>query len=147
MGVRRILYNNLMLRNLLRNFRFQGARCFSGLKDKLPKHKYVLSKKSYRLAHPYYSLQDIEKVQTKHREVKGMRDRIAYGAVHLIRRTFDFFTRYKPEMSDSKWLNRMIFLETVAGIPGMIGGMMRHLRSLRTMQHDGGWIHHLMEEA
>ena len=35
----------------------------------------------------------------------------------------------------------------MAGVPGMVGGMMRHLRSLRTMQRDKGWIHTLLEEA
>jgi len=29
----------------------------------------------------------------------------------------------------------------------MVGGMMRHLRSLRTMKRDNGWIHTLLEEA
>ena len=134
-------------RSVSRKFRFLQSRYFSSLHDKLPKHKYILSKKSYRLAHPYYSLQDIEKVETKHREPQDFRDKIAYNTVRGIRRTFDWFTGYKPEMGESQWLNRMIFLETVAGIPGMIGGMMRHLRSLRTMKHDGGWIHHLLEEA
>lgn len=41
----------------------------------------------------------------------------------------------------------MIYLETVAGVPGMVGGMCRHLRSLRSMQRDAGWIHTLLEEA
>ena len=44
-------------------------------------------------------------------------------------------------------LNRAIFLETVAGCPGMAGGMMRHLSSLRNMRRDHGWIHTLLEEA
>ena len=44
-------------------------------------------------------------------------------------------------------MNRAIFLETVAGVPGMIGGMQRHLRSLRTLERDNGWIHHLLQEA
>lgn len=34
---------------------------------------------------------------------------------------------------------RFIFLETVAGIPGMVSGSLRHLRSLRTMEKDRGW--------
>lgn len=42
---------------------------------------------------------------------------------------------------------RCIFLETVAGVPGMVAGMARHLRSLRLMERDHGWIHHLLEEA
>jgi hypothetical protein len=29
----------------------------------------------------------------------------------------------------------------------MIGGMQRHLRSLRTLERDHGWIHHLLQEA
>lgn len=38
-------------------------------------------------------------------------------------------------------------LETVAAVPGMVAGMTRHLRSLRKMRHDGGWIHQLLLEA
>ncbi|CAN0464320.1 unnamed protein product, partial [Hapterophycus canaliculatus] len=45
-------------------------------------------------------------------------------------------------------LNRVIFLETVAGIPGMVAGALRHLTSLRRMRsRDHGWIHTLLEEA
>ncbi|RUP42897.1 alternative oxidase-domain-containing protein [Jimgerdemannia flammicorona] len=29
----------------------------------------------------------------------------------------------------------------------MVGGMLRHLRSLRNVRHDGGWIIHLLHEA
>lgn len=32
-------------------------------------------------------------------------------------------------------------------IKGMVSAMVRHTRSLRTMQRDHGWIHHLLEEA
>lgn len=35
-------------------------------------------------------------------------------------------------------------LETVAGVPGMIGGMARHLKSLRKLSRDHGWIHTLL---
>lgn len=34
-----------------------------------------------------------------------------------------------------------------AGVPGMVGGMLRHMRSLRSMRRDNGWIHTLLEEA
>lgn len=60
----------------------------------------------------------------------------------------DFASRYNPDkMNERDWLNRAVFLETVAGVPGMVGGMSRHLRSLRTLEHDNGWIHHLLQEA
>ncbi|EDV28294.1 uncharacterized protein TRIADDRAFT_20435 [Trichoplax adhaerens] len=42
---------------------------------------------------------------------------------------------------------RIIFLETVAGVPGMVAAMTRHLHSLRRMRRDYGWIHTLLEEA
>jgi len=42
---------------------------------------------------------------------------------------------------------RFLFLESIAGVSGMVAGMLRHLRSLRTMKRDGGWIHMLLEEA
>lgn len=50
-------------------------------------------------------------------------------------------------MNERDWLFRCIVLETVAGVPGMVAGMHRHLRSLRTLEHDHGWIHHLLQEA
>lgn len=29
----------------------------------------------------------------------------------------------------------------------MVGGTLRHLRSMRLLKRDGGWIHSLLEEA
>jgi ubiquinol oxidase len=43
--------------------------------------------------------------------------------------------------------NRSIVLETVASVPGMVGGMLVHLRCLRWMVADEGWIRTLLEEA
>lgn len=40
-----------------------------------------------------------------------------------------------------------MMLETVAAVPGMVGGMLLHLRSLRKFQQSGGWIKALLEEA
>jgi len=38
-------------------------------------------------------------------------------------------------------------LETVAAVPGMVGATLTHLRCLRNMCDDKGWIRTLMEEA
>ena len=116
-----------------------------GLIDKLPKHRVVLNPRSYRMAHPVYSTKDIERIHYTHKKPEGIRDRIAYGSVQLCRKMMDLATGYNPEKMDERaWLNRVIFLETVAGVPGIIGGMARHLRSLRTLERDHGWIHHLL---
>ena len=40
-----------------------------------------------------------------------------------------------------------MMLETVAAVPGMVAGMLLHLKSLRLFQHSGGWIRALLEEA
>jgi ubiquinol oxidase len=40
-----------------------------------------------------------------------------------------------------------MMLETIAAVPGMVGGMLLHLKSLRKFQHTGGWIKALLEEA
>lgn len=50
-------------------------------------------------------------------------------------------------MTVAKWIQRCIILETIAGVPGFVGGMARHLKSLRTMERDKGWINTLLEEA
>ncbi|KAI4185323.1 MAG: hypothetical protein LQ348_004383 [Seirophora lacunosa] len=50
-------------------------------------------------------------------------------------------------MNERKWLVRMLFLESVAGVPGMVAASVRHLHSLRRLKRDNGWIETLLEEA
>jgi hypothetical protein len=114
---------------------------------------------------------DGEKMKTDiyfaHREPKDFSDRFALMMIRLMRWGMDTATRYKHhvespkkigdanavsqtkpyEMSERKWLIRMVFLESVAGVPGMVAGMLRHLHSLRRMKRDNGWIETLLEEA
>lgn len=40
-----------------------------------------------------------------------------------------------------------MFLETVSGVPGFAAAILRHLRSLRQMERDRGWIFTLLQEA
>ena len=114
----------------------------------IPKFKLVMNPKSYRMAHPIYKIQDIEQITKYHHKPQTLGDKFAKGLIGIFRGGFDTFTRYNPEtMREREWLFRMIILETVAGVPGMVGGLQRHLRSLRTMEHDHGWITHLLQEA
>jgi len=46
-----------------------------------------------------------------------------------------------------KYDHHAVTLETVAAVPGIVGAAHRHLRSLRRMERDNGWIHPLEEEA
>ena len=53
-------------------------------------------------------------------------EKTGYWAVTAMRSSFDFITNYGPgKMDECKWLQRIVFLETVAGVPGMVGGMVR----------------------
>jgi len=119
-----------------------------GVLNTLPKFKVIMNPQSYRMAHPVYKLADIEKIKYYHHDPETRSDRIALGTIRTIRGMFDRISFYNPaKMNEKHWLNRGIFLESVAGVPGMIGGMTRHLKSLRSMESDHGWIHHLLQEA
>ena len=60
-------------------------------------------------------------------------------------------TRFLRFLADTffadRYGNRAVVLETVAAVPGMVGGALQHLGSLRSMKGDGGWIHTLLDEA
>ncbi|RMX54344.1 hypothetical protein pdam_00022131 [Pocillopora damicornis] len=102
----------------------------------------------YRMPHPIWSEQEVNTVEITHQETKTKVDKIAYGCVQFLRIAFDIVSLYKVgKMTENKWLNRIIMLETVAGVPGMIAAMARHFDSLRKLTRDHGWIHTLLEEA
>lgn len=71
---------------------------------------------------------------------KSISDRIAYGFVKVLRFIADkFFAK--------RYANRAVVLETVAAVPGMVGGLWQHLTALRKMRDDEGWIRILLDEA
>ena len=75
-----------------------------------------------------------------HHPAAGVSDRIAMGFTKVLRFCADtFFAR--------RYGHRAIVLETVAAVPGMVGATLTHLRCLRRMSDDNGWIRTLMEEA
>lgn len=102
---------------------------------------------TYFLMQPVYTRSYTEAIKPKHQPPVTVIDKAAYYSIQGVRRVFDWVTGYGPDMNLKKWLRRIVFLETVAGVPGMVGGMLRHLRSLRSMKRDHGWIHTLLEEA
>lgn len=67
-------------------------------------------------------------------------DHIAYRVVKFMRFFADVFF-------SGRYGHRAVVLETVAAVPGMVGGALQHLRSLRRMEQDNGWIRTLLEEA
>ena len=87
---------------------------------------------------PAYEAPEVD--LTVHHKVGGISDRIAFGFVKFLRFFADtFFAK--------RYGNRAVVLETVAAVPGMVGATLNHLKALRRMQDDHGWIRTLMDEA
>lgn len=108
--------------------------------------------------HPDATMEQLKAVGVTHHQPENLSDKIARNVLLTIRSTFDFFTGYhhpppgkendpKYLMTPRRWLMRFVFLESIAGVPGMVGGMVRHLHSLRLMRRDKAWIETLLEEA
>ena len=77
---------------------------------------------------------------TVHHDPKGLSDRVAWGFVKALRFFADtFFAK--------RYGHRAVVLETVAAVPGMVGATLNHLKALRRMKDDNGWIRTLMDEA
>ena len=75
-----------------------------------------------------------------HHATRDWSDRVALGITRALRFLADtFFAK--------RYGNRAIVLETVAAVPGMVGAALIHLRCLRWMRDDEGWIRTLMDEA
>ncbi|KAI3468532.1 hypothetical protein Pfo_025195 [Paulownia fortunei] len=76
----------------------------------------------------------------KHHAPVTFLDKVAYWTVKALRFPTDIFFQ-------KRYGCRAMMLETVAAVPGMVGGMLLHCKSLRQFEHSGGWIKALLEEA
>ena len=111
-----------------------------------------------------YTEEQMNSIVVAHREAKTWSDKVALTMVRILRWGMDFCTGYSHNdanpaatkdkkkhwtghfspMDERKWLIRIVFLESVAGVPGMVAGMLRHFHSLRRLERDNGWFvsHH-----
>ncbi|GAA6064106.1 hypothetical protein JCM10212_003669 [Sporobolomyces blumeae] len=127
------------------------------------------------LSSPVYTKDDVNAIDVIYLEPKSLGDKIARGLVSFARKGFDIVTGYKhasPQagqaalaqdgkgelsldekrkqgyvLTEAQWMSRILFLESIAGVPGFCAAILRHLRSLRLMKRDGGWINELLVEA
>jgi hypothetical protein len=102
----------------------------------------------YRKSHASYTPEDLD-IKLTHQAPENFSDRAAFSAVKIVRCIFDTATGWSNNkiVTQDKILNRVIFLETVAAVPGMVAACTRHFRSLRRMERDGGLMHLFLEEA
>merc|ERR1719231_877477 len=79
---------------------------------------------------------------------QNMADSVLQRVVRVAYHTFNFMTGYDHVNPPTSAIGyRLIILESVAGVPGMLGGMFRHFRSPRQLERDHGFIFTLLEEA
>ena len=77
---------------------------------------------------------------TTHHVPRDRSDRFALRTVKFMRVFADrFFAK--------RYGHRAVVLETVAAVPGMVGGLLQHLKSIRHIRDDQGWIKELLDEA
>ncbi|MEM8790741.1 MAG: alternative oxidase [Pseudomonadota bacterium] len=75
-----------------------------------------------------------------HFEPQDIHDRLALRLVKFMRVFADaFFAK--------RYGHRAVVLETVAAVPGMVGGLLQHLKAIRHIRDDQGWIRELLDEA
>lgn len=83
---------------------------------------------------------DINVNARPHHIPQDMSDRIALAITKILRFFADtFFAR--------RYGHRAVVLETVAAVPGMVAGALQHLKAIRRMESDHGWIRNLLDEA
>ncbi len=76
----------------------------------------------------------------KHFEPKNLSDKVALWFTKFLRLLADTFFK-------KRYGHRAVVLETIAAVPGMVAGMLVHLKSLRKIEDDKGWIKILLDEA
>jgi len=84
----------------------------------------------------YISLMKLD----SHHKPENISDRIAFGFTKFLRFVADTFFK-------KRYGHRAVVLETVAAVPGMVAGMLTHLKSIRKIEDDKGWIKTLLDEA
>ena len=75
-----------------------------------------------------------------HHKPENISDKVALAFTKLLRLVADLFFK-------KKYGHRAVVQVTVAAVPGMVGGMLLHLKSLRRIKEDKGWIKTLLDEA
>jgi ubiquinol oxidase len=76
----------------------------------------------------------------RHHQPRSFSDRFALALVRAMRRGVD-------ALFGDRYGHRAVLLETVAAVPGMVAASLLHLKCLRKMIDDKGWIRVLLDEA
>ncbi len=82
----------------------------------------------------------MENFQLSHQKPSKVSEYIAYKITQILKFMLNIFY-------GTKYAKRAVILETIAAVPGMVAGMFNHLKALRRMRDDQGWVRELLDEA
>ena len=82
----------------------------------------------------------MENFQLSHQKPNKASEYIAYKITQILKFMLNIFY-------GTKYAKRAVILETIAAVPGMVAGMFNHLKALRRMRDDQGWVRELLDEA
>ncbi|MDI1360715.1 alternative oxidase [Methylotenera sp.] len=83
---------------------------------------------------------EMQFIARPHHTPEDFSDRVALAMTKILRFFADTFFA-------NRYGHRAVVLETVAAVPGMVAGALQHLKAIRLMQPDNGWIRKLLDEA
>lgn len=103
--------------------------------------EYILGSK------PHAYTEDQLDIELSHKAPEDFAGKLSLRVAKAIRYLFDMGTGWNGEINTRNVLNRVVYLETIAAVPGMVAGVLRHFKSLRAMERDGGMLNMFLEEA
>ncbi len=86
------------------------------------------------------SVSSSENIERLGDQSSNMCDRVAYRGVKIIRGLADLFFR-------ERYGHRAVILESIAAVPGMVGGLLLHFKMIRHVRDDQGWIREMLDQA
>jgi len=106
------------------------------------------------LPHPIWSQEEMKNIELTHYQPKTITEYLAFWTIAYIRfvndllsgwifgRLFGWFN-----FGENNWLLRICLYESIGNLPGSMFAMVRHLKAIRHIRRDYGWIHSMLLEA
>jgi hypothetical protein len=92
-------------------------------------------------------LDEVLSTQPRH-QAQTIMEKVLSNGIQIAYWSFNKVTGYvASDPTPGSIVTRLLLLESIAGVPGMVAAQHRHFYSLRAMSRDYGWIHSLLEEA
>lgn len=107
------------------------------------------------MPHPEWTAEEVRDIDHIQPVIKSSSDTRAKFYARQIQIMNDVLSSYSfrknstdPETQYKGWINRILYMQNVIGVPSFVGAMWRHLRSLRKLsEEESGDIHGMLKES